>query len=184
MAKREKKPLKAAQWFGIADQFIRGAQTLGGYHEQTGDGSQVLPDLTCRAFATEAYLKCLLTIRRRAFPNIHDLKQLFELLLPADQKYIRSEWDEHSLPIILGAANAGFPRNVPVVRDFHGALLHSKDAFVEWRYETNLGATWYLLHFPFFVRERVLQSKPKWVSSPPDFFGKFPKPHLGKQNKG
>jgi hypothetical protein len=179
MAKKDNKPLKASQWFGIADQFIRGASMLAEYIELSGSGAVLLPDLTSRAFATEAYLKCLLTIRRRKCPNVHNLEMLFGLLPPADQKYNKAKWDVHSLPTLVAAADDPTkPKGFPVVRDLEGALHVSKDAFIEWRYETSLGAVWYLLHFPFFVRERILESKPKWEKSPPDFLGKFPKPQL------
>jgi hypothetical protein len=184
MAKNDKKPLKAAQWYGIAEQFMRGAWLLGEHSHKTGDHGAVLSELTARAFCTEGYLKCLLTIRKKDVRTIHDLEALYGNLPPADQKYIRSEWDKRVLPIVLGAAK-NMPEGAgPAIRTFEEALNRSKDAFIEWRYQQHLGATWYLGNFPFFVRDRILRSRPKWVASPPNFFGKFAKPKLGKQKEG
>jgi len=168
----QSRPLTAAAWLGRADQFWMAAQAL--IQSPMGLATFPIPAVTCQAFATEAYLKGLLTLRGAPFPNDHNLLELFKRLPIADRESIEARWNIECLPNALKSkANAPAGFNIPT--SLRGALKQSKNAFVLWRYfseDLNEGIYFGVDLFPVFVRELILQAHPEWRTNPPDGWGK------------
>ena len=74
-----------------------------------------LPAFTiCEAFAAEAYLKSLIKIETGVTaPRTHNLKTLFEGLLPETQAAIRTEWMERHAWGVLNVDAGNAPDGTP-----------------------------------------------------------------------
>lgn len=164
----EKKQLTVAQWFGRGDEFWASARIL-----EKADSQLASPNVVLRAFATEAYLKCLLTLRKKHFPPDHDLKRLFDLLPLDDKNLIEEEWNKYTFPNLSKAASTA-PTGITVANSLRQALKLSSSAFKDFRYRASGNKYWYLGSFPMQVRHRVFTIHPDWENSPPDIFGKHP----------
>jgi hypothetical protein len=191
MAKTEKQPTSAASFFGLGDEFWIASK----YLSTTDPGIEVATPnahITCAAYASEAYLKCLLKLEDRKFEGHHNLASHFGRLTPTSKRLISKWWQEASkttLDTHRHFTNPNTGKRFPISdlpefkmpKNLQEALEQSKDAFIEFRYHTKLTFQWSLLNFPFFVRRRILQLKPEWKSSSPRPGGKIfqPNPYLG-----
>lgn len=162
MAARRMTP---GEWFGIADQFSWTGHLIVSHANTTGH-HLAFPQVVCRAFAAEAYLKCLLALHNKAFPNDHNLRKLFARLPEEDQVAIKEAWSMKTLPNVLRAGERP-PPDVTVPRTFEQCLKKSAEAFTEWRYNVRSTRYWWLGSFPDDVRNRVLVIRPRWRTTPP-----------------
>lgn len=157
--------MTAEDWIARADQFWSAGALLA---KQEYLGEQLFfPNVVCRAFAAEAYLKCLLALRGKSFPGDHNLRNLFRLLPPDDRAVIEDWWTAESLPGVLSRASF-HPPGVTSPSSFKQALKRSALAFKEFRYVLGDTFHWSLAAFPEHVRRRILQVKPEWEACPPD----------------
>jgi hypothetical protein len=150
----KRRDLTVEDWLLLGDQFIEGARRL----DRSTPNIQVMhPAVVCRAFASEAYLKCLLTVLQTPFEGDHDLKRLYKLLPDDEKKAIKAGFDARMVQRLRDfKAPAGF--NVP--KSLMGALRQSGEAFVSWRYMKNDYDAWYLGDFPVHVRDRIVLYRP------------------------
>lgn len=160
----QKRRMGAGEWFGMADQFSAAAHIIV-QHSNSAGKHFIFPQVACRAFAAEAYLKCLLTLRSKHFPPDHNLRTLFRILPAEDRAIIEEWWNAETLPNVLRAGQN--PTTFPVPSTFEQCLKRSAEAFKEWRYNTKETRYWWLGGFPNNVRRRILDMKPDWVISPP-----------------
>lgn len=161
-----KRRLTAAEWFGRADQFLAAANYL-----ETERKHLMIPNVVLRAFASEAYLKCLLTFRQKQFPPTHDLHLLFSRLPSEDRGQIEKEWNAAMLPMLQHVSThttAEFTVGTTLIQ----VLKQCAEAFKEWRYEVEQPRYWTLGGFARHVRGRITQLNPDWADDPPDIFGK------------
>src|SRR5688572_25956104 len=93
------------------ESFVRAGERL----LQPMHGGLATPALVCAAFGAEIGLKALLTRRGTAFAREHNLKNLLEMLTPADRDPIVSQTKEQ-------------------FADFDSQLMRAAEAFSEWRY--------------------------------------------------
>lgn len=164
------------QWFAAADQFMESAHLIK-LHEKDSGVVLVIPQVTALSFASEAYLKCLLTIRERHFPPDHDLHMLFGRLPPEDKEAIEAVWNAGTLPNVINAAKSPPPDlDRPIPTTLNQCLKASANAFKEWRYRTRHTMFWFLGNFPVNVRDRILRTRPGWASRPPNPFPGDPQP--------
>lgn len=127
-----------------------------------------------RAFAAEAYLKSLLTLRKKHFPQDHNLWRLFGLLPLEDKRQIEESWNAETLPNVLQAAKNPPPDIVPPTTMMQ-CLKKSAEAFKEWRYNTKETRYWWLGSFPNNVRNCILDLRPEWRTSSPGPLSEQPK---------
>ena len=169
MAAPKRKQLTAAEWFGRVDEFWAASAHLG-----KNVPHLTTPNVVSGAFAMEAYLKCLLTLRKKAFPPDHNLHRLFKLLPIEDRNAIEKVWNEDALPKILQAqktAPKAFAGHMP--KTLNQALKRAREAFKEWRYMTTGGVRYFTVgRFGMHVRDVILQIHPEWRADPPDIFGR------------
>lgn len=162
----QKRRMTPGEWFGMADQFTLTAQLVVEHANRTGY-HLAFPQVACRAFSAEAYLKCLLTLREKQFPPAHNLRTLFRLLPSDDRHEIEARWNAETLPHVLRAATQNPPQDFVIPTTFQQCLKRSAGAFTEWRYNTKETRYWWLGAFPTIVRERIIEIKPAWRDSPP-----------------
>jgi hypothetical protein len=173
-----KKQLSAPKWFGRADEFMIAAGKL------QDNLSPAIPIVVCRAFAAEAYLKCLLTVRQKHFPPDHDLKRLFTLLPLADKQYIEESWNRRTLAKMPKPGAPGAPVGLVIPKTLQQALKQARHAFKEWRYTDTGVLHWFVGSFPDDTRRAILTAHPEWEADPPDSFGKFGKrPQIPQSEK-
>jgi hypothetical protein len=173
----------AAQWFGRADEFWAAADLIGA----RGVKSPVIPNVVCRSFASEAYLKCLLTIRQKHFPPEHDLELLFRRLPDDDKKAIEEAWNVKCLPTLQKAA-----RNAPqklkdaglIPNTLNQALKMAANAFKDWRYNPRGMMAFMLNTFPLHVRDVIIATQPDWRDDPPDAHGNQSRIRAQKNREG
>lgn len=153
------------EWFVRADQFWSAGAILA-REEHLNDEELGFPNVTCRAFAAEAYLKCLLELRGRSFPADHDLRRLFRHLPSEDQAKIEQTWTENSLPGVVSRARFN-PKGTVKTSTFSQALKQSALAFKHFRYVQARANYWVLAGFPSDVRNCILNLRPEWRNNPP-----------------
>jgi hypothetical protein len=162
----DRRKMVADEWFLRADQFWIAAEWLA-RQEDVASERLIFPNITCRAFASEAYLKCLLTLRGKHFAPDHDLRYLFKLLPLDDKDAIEQSWNEGSLPAVLARA-PDHPSGVETPRTLSQALKRSALAFKDFRYRSPSGrGHWFLGNQPLDVRNHVLALVPEWKTKPP-----------------
>lgn len=161
------KSLDAKTWFDRADGFYLAYNTL----QSRGQFQQILevlggPATVVRAFATEAYLKCLIVLQGTVPVQTHNLLTLFDQLDQATKKELNRRWVNDCEPRVreANAANPDFTFSTSL----RGALTQSSEAFREFRYaplgrELRFG----LLAFPIYVRELIREREPSWVHDSP-----------------
>lgn len=162
----DEKQLSAEQWFGRADAFWSASRYLG-----RDKPAGPMPVVICMAFATEAYLKSLLTIRRTSVPRTHNLHRLFELLPDADRAEIEGRWNKRSLPAVQKALETA-PDKFDDPAGLMLALKEAALAFMDWRYLVDGKSYWFLGGFPMEVREFIFELHPEWEANLPDEYGK------------
>jgi len=166
---KEQKQLSAEQWFGRADDFWATSRYL-----EREKPAGIMPVMVCKAFATEAYLKALLTLRGTPVPQTHNLHRLFEMLPAADKCQIEEGWNQNTLPGLLKAQKTA-PDFADVPSNLAEALKQAALAFLDWRYLAEGTLYWFVGGFPMQVREVIFEAKPDWRDNPPDEHGK-PRP--------
>ena len=106
------------------------------------------------AFALELYLKCLLTIECGAYPDSHDLSELFRNLPRQTRHTLRKIHDKAADQdaTFARARAAGYQT------DLASLLEAGRDVFTQLRYafENDPKGMWGLNIFSFFVRKRIL----------------------------
>lgn len=162
--------MTAREWIATADQFWLSS------HKFDPPEEFVAPFVVCRSFATEAYLKCLLLLRGKQYPNDHDLMRLFKILPHDDRVEIEASWNQSSRPTVLRAAQTA-PAHLNMPTTLTQALKRSRNAFKEWRYKTGDITYWYLGFFAIDVRAKIVELRPDWSDPVPAY---EPHPQLGK----
>jgi hypothetical protein len=91
------------------------------------------PHITCIAFATEIYLKCLLRIETgKNAPNGHNLKLLFNRLSAQTVERLERDWKSHPAAVHYNTA-IRLPLGLKQA-SMLDALEESAGAFENWRY--------------------------------------------------
>ena len=117
-------------------------------------------------FATELYFKTLLCLETGEVPQTHNLKALFDALLPATRKRLKELWDlEIKKPKRQRAL--AFIRTLPdsdkLRLDLPGVLELGANAFEEIRYFYEKEQSYFLLsEFPDQIRTVILERMPWW----------------------
>lgn len=160
----------ARTWFHRADCFHYTSLFLGQTMTQAPQMQFVYsyPHITLKAFAAEAYLKCLLMLEGKTAPQTHHLLSLFHKLEPESQKTIKRWWDKESKPSLKKLKKQGPTPGLKVPLTLREALDQSATAFVDWRYAgegSEIAFT--IMAFPLFVRRRILENEPSWAHHPP-----------------
>lgn len=162
--------MNAGEWFWRGDQFLAAGQVLSDFGNQTGNDLP-LPQVTCLAFSAECYLKCLLRVRgKNAMEGEHHLLELFKPLPQEDRQSIQEQWDPVMLPELERTARDS-PRHLAMItvpRTMKQMLKLNGNAFKEWRYRIKNQGVWIMGPFPQCVRQRILDLRPQWGTSPPD----------------
>jgi hypothetical protein len=121
----------------------------------------------CSAFALELYFKCLLVISGNLIPPEHDLKKLFNKLIPSHKARIKqlSEAYMGDLRIWLTEEHKKIGKPVPTI-DVNYVLRASKNAFemTRYLYETGLpeGRGWIADTIVEGTRDTILELHPEW----------------------
>lgn len=126
----------------------------------------VIPIVVLSAFASELFLKCLLSIETGHVDRTHLLWDLFQKLSPATQARLCSAWDENQAGRVdvldkLDQSNASaLPRDLP------SCLEAGSDAFrlMRYIYEGGRDFAYVLSDFPIVGRKVTLELKPEWAS--------------------
>ncbi len=166
------KSLDAGTWFDRADKYywsccalIEGRQHL---YEIVG-----FPHIVLRAFAAEAYLKCLITLEGGKPEKIHNLLKLFDQLQLATKKALNKRWEKECEPDLKRLKKA----RVTVIKfdtSLRGVLNQSGDAFIDFRYVENGGeARFSILRFPIFVRQEILARRPEFEPKRPNLLAQL-----------
>jgi hypothetical protein len=122
-------------------------------------------------FATELYFKCLLCLETGGVPQTHNLKTLFDALLPKTRKRLQELWDidirKPERQKVLAHIRT-FPDGHKLREDLPGALKLGADAFRELRYIYETQRSYFLLaDFPNLLRAVILERIPWFGSIPP-----------------
>jgi len=127
----------------------------------------------CSAFALELYFKCLLVISGSLIPPEHDLKKLFNKLIPDQKTRIRqlSETYMGDLKLWLTEEHQKIGKPIPTI-DFNFILRASKNAFemTRYLYETGLpqGRGWIADPIMEGARDTILELHPEWARARTD----------------
>lgn len=160
------KPMTEGQWFARGEQFLIASNALSKCPEGSTHWVD-LPLVGCRAFATECYLKCLLTMDQIKFPYTHNLRDLFYLLPVGRRQKLGKEWAswvKGRLPKTSQDAPVGWksPRTLGI------ALQQSARAFEQFRYQSTDVGGWSLMIFPWMVRDTIIEERPHWDDYEPN----------------
>jgi hypothetical protein len=128
------------------------------------------PAMVLSAFASELYLKCLLCLEGRKVPKTHNLKKLFQNLLPDTKGRLETLWEiENRKPErqrvfnVIRTLDGGDKLRV----DLLSVLDLGADAFEELRYICETGRSIFLLSdFPNLLRTVIIERKPGWGTIP------------------
>jgi hypothetical protein len=160
------KPLDATTWFERADRFYWSCCALmeGRMHLVDIVG---FPHIVLRAFAAEAYLKCLITLQGNAPTEEHNLLRLFDQLKIDTKKDLTKRWVTECEPNLRKLKK----QKVTIVNfdtSLRGVLNQSGDAFLNFRYiQPRAEARFSILRFPMFVRAEILNLEPSLAPQPP-----------------
>jgi hypothetical protein len=122
------------------------------------------------ALFVEQYLKCLLQLEARQFPESHDLQLLFNQLNPRTRAQIRKIHDTRlsslSNEVVDGLA-AEFEKRHGKKASLDAFLQHGKDAFEAFRYpfhkNVDVDAITFVLNlFGDVVRNYIVNLHPEW----------------------
>ncbi|MEY9157342.1 hypothetical protein [Bradyrhizobium japonicum] len=127
------------------------------------------PAMVLSAFASELYLKCILTIETgQPIDPSHDLHNLFRKISLKSRKRLQSLWADDVLTEqnqrMRKAVKATTGDDVPT--DLAWALENGANAFTQLRYihENNGQGTSFILgNLPDMLRLVVLELKPEWI---------------------
>lgn len=158
-AKPPRYRMSPGEWFFRGDDFQISGQIL----EEQG---AALSAPVCLAFAAECYLKCLLTLRGKPFPNDHDLYNLFKRLPLPDKQWIESEWSKYNLAHLVAIKDSA-PDGLQLPTTLLQTLQFSGMTFKNFRYIERGRGGWLLGTFSPCVRELILVTRPDWEDHPP-----------------
>ncbi|MET4477994.1 hypothetical protein [Bradyrhizobium sp. F1.13.3] len=122
-----------------AEEFRKAAIMLESYPFLSGlDPHIIIPMMVCYAFATEMYLKFLLShVTGRDVPETHDLEELFRNLPKPVKRRIKKAWENP--PGIEANIRNAIESKLGRSRSFEETLSDSAHAFVSLRYHYELG---------------------------------------------
>lgn len=149
----------AGLWYGRGSQYFVASYAL----ERSVEGEYLYADLaivTCRALATEFYLKSLLTLAEVHIPKTHNLKTLFYLLPLNWRQRLGKAWQKNTENTRKRPGNKSMPFKMP--HTLARALNQSALAFDNFRYDGRSPALWTLLSFPHQLRSLIHEYKPAW----------------------
>jgi hypothetical protein len=98
---------------------------------QSRDGKIGAAQAVMEAFCLELLMKCILMIETGKVAKVHNLKDLFDKISPANQSKIKKYYDED-----LGEVQSVTiqQRGKTYTSDLNGVLAATNNTFVEWRY--------------------------------------------------
>ncbi len=161
-----KRQPSAQEWFEKGDQFYFTALHLMSPDKKDLQPIFAIPHITLKAFASEAYFKCLIALECAGFPpRKHDLEKLFDGLHPASRKRIRELWTAECAPKLrVLASQPGKPPDIKVLTSLRGVLRQSAEAFIEFRYRAQGDtAAFTIMSLPLLVRQRILEVRPDFA---------------------
>ena len=125
------------------------------------------PAMMLSVFASELYLKCLLSMENGKVPNTHNLKALFKYLQPATRKRLEELWDQSvrqpHRQVVLNHIRT-LPEGQNLRLDLTYALDIGANSFIELRYLYETNRTYFLLgDFPDMLRTVILERQPSWA---------------------
>ena len=129
------------------------------------------PAMVLSVFASELYFKSLLCLETGKVPQTHNLRTLFDSLLPTTRTRLEELWDaEIQKP--RRQQTIRFIRTLPDAQklrlDLPGALDLGANAFRELRYLYETQRSYFLLDdLPNLLRIVILERMPWWGSIPP-----------------
>lgn len=118
------------------------------------------------AFASELFIKCLLTLDSKSWGNDHNLHRLYKRLNEHVRRKIEQKWLAYSQNkkyfVIIENGVAKAPKS-----DLEGALKDCGDAFVAMRYvyEDPKKSNYYISELPIILREVILEEQPNWKTA-------------------
>ena len=177
------KPLPAKTWFERADNFYWACAALmdGRMHLYEILG---FPHIVLRAFAAEAYLKCLIALQGGTHEDTHNLLDLFDKLDLAAKKALNKRWVNECEPTLKRLKKT---RKTVIKFDtsLRGVLNQSADAFIDFRYiQPGEEARFSIMRFPMFVRGLILEREPSWEPKQPNPLAQLnPESSLAKPKK-
>jgi HEPN domain-containing protein len=152
-----------AERFRQADLFLRSAL------DQRLAVAVASPALILSAFASEVYLKCIISIETGQMAHGHHLKNLYRRIGPQTRRTIEEKWDAYvSSPVKqrLYAALSSVSGS-PIPTDLDWTLSEGSSAFTSIRYlhEVDNSKTKFLLgDLPSILRDVIIQIKPEWAN--------------------
>lgn len=166
------KPLDAQTWFERADRYYWSCCAL---MERRHHLYEIIgfPHVVLRAFAAEAYLKCLITLQGKDPIQVHNLLTLFDELELGTKKALAKRWVKECEPS-LKKLKKSKKTVINFDTSLRGVLNQSGDAFIDFRYVLKGGvARFSIMRFPMFVRDEILTIKPEFMPRPPDLLAQL-----------
>jgi hypothetical protein len=127
------------------------------------------PAMMLSVFASELYLKCLLSMELGKVPNTHNLKALFRDLQPATRKRLEDLWDQ-DIRRPQRQTVLDHIRTSPGGQNLRLDLVYARDvganSFIELRYLYETNETYFLLgDFPNLLQAVILERQPSWQAA-------------------
>jgi hypothetical protein len=165
-------PLKM---FVLAQEFLRACRIMANAQRGATDRGQLIPspNIMAHAFSLELYLKCLYVLDHKSGPpRIHNLKVLFDALLPDTQTKLRNYFDptegQRFLDDLKRRHQGKVLWNAPVKFDFNYALTASSNAFeyIRYGYERAMRSTerWCGTPLVNAAQRLILEMNPMWLN--------------------
>lgn len=115
------------------------------------------------AFASELFIKCIVTLESGRQPAGHDLAALFSKISRAVRTKIEKRWDIEFAPKRaeqLDAVEKDLGIKIP--RDFNSLLRVGAKSFAQMRYahEQQPAGNFFLVDFPLLLRATIIDMKP------------------------
>jgi len=118
--------------------------------------------ITCAAFASELYLKCLILLETgQLMKGEHNLRKLFSKLPDDTQQRVERTFNAITAPRFQNSDDFYGARQPKSFRD---ALKHGAEAFINWRYiyEANQTDFFALFSLPKILCDMIDERKPAW----------------------
>ena len=127
------------------------------------------PAMMLSVFASELYLKCLLSMEIGKVPNTHHLKALFRDLQPATRERLEDLWDQDirrpQRQRVLDHIRT-LPGGQNLRLDLAYALDVGANSFIELRYLYETNETYFILgDFPNLLQTVILERQPSWEAA-------------------
>lgn len=157
-------PVDPRQLFTNADNFRHTIETLTQLPGDVRFGQSVV---VLAAFASELFIKCIVTLESGHQPTGHDLATLFSKLSGPVRAKIEKLWDTE-----FGAKRAAEldavekDLGVTIPRDFSSLLRLGAKSFAQVRYahERKPAGNFFLTDFPLLLRAAIIDMKPGWAA--------------------